>query len=106
MSDAGAYTGELARALAYCHAAPATAALLAAQALAAYAGLRCYLHVVRSLSGVAGVLTTSARKLVTLALSFALFKKPFTPHHAAGFAVLIAGVALAVSARHRDGARG
>jgi len=62
-------------------------------------GLRCYLVVVKELSGVAGVVTTSLRKVVTLILSFLLFEKPFTAGHAWSFAVLFAGVGLATYAR-------
>ena len=66
-----------------------------------YAGLRCYLNVIRGLSGVAGVLATSARKIVTLVLSFVLFKKPLTGSHATALAVLVVGVGLAIRAKHR-----
>ena len=38
-------------------------------------GLRCYLVVVKELSGVAGVVTTSLRKVVTLILSFLLARE-------------------------------
>jgi adenosine 3'-phospho 5'-phosphosulfate transporter B3 len=98
-----ASTGELRRAVDHCRRVPDAAALLLLQALAAYAGLRCYLRVIKALSGVAGVLTTSARKLLTLVLSFLLFEKPFNSHHALGFALLVLGVGLAVAARHRGG---
>jgi len=96
-----AYTGELVAALTYCAARPDAAALLLAQALAGYAGLRCYLSVIKNLSGVAGVLTTSARKVFTLILSFLLFKKPFTLQHALGLALLFLGVGLSIASKHR-----
>ena len=51
--------------------------------------------------GVAGVLATSARKVVTLVLSFILFKKPFTGSHATALAVLAVGVGLGIRAKHR-----
>lgn len=97
-----AYTGELYRALEYLARERAMAVLIAAQALCAYCGLRCYLQVIRSLSGVAGVLTTSARKIVTLTLSFVLFDKTFTAAHALSLALLSAGIALAVTAKHKQ----
>ena len=67
-----AATGELGRAVAYLRVHQDAAAWLLAQGLVGYAGLRCYLNVIRGLSGVAGVLATSARKVVTLVLSFIL----------------------------------
>ena len=48
------YTGELFAAVAYCRAHVDAAALLLLQALAGYAGLRCYLSVIKNLSGVGG----------------------------------------------------
>ena len=44
---------------------------------------------------------TSARKVVTLVLSFILFKKPFTGSHATALAVLAVGVGLGIRAKHR-----
>lgn len=96
-----AATGELGAAVAYLRVRRDTALLLLAQGLVGYAGLRCYLNVIRGLSGVAGVLATSARKIVTLVLSFVLFKKPFTGSHATALAVLAVGVGLAIRAKHR-----
>ena len=96
-----ASTGELARALAYLATRRDAALLLLVQGLAGYAGLRCYLSVIRGLSGVAGVLTTSARKVVTLVLSFVLFSKPFTAQHATALGLLFAGVGLAIRAKQR-----
>ncbi|KAJ1462754.1 UAA transporter [Pelagophyceae sp. CCMP2097] len=93
------FTGELGNAVDYCRSVPDVAALLLLQALCAYCGLRCYLSVIRSLSGVAGVLTTSARKVVTLILSFALFEKPFSRHHALALLLLAFGISLAVAAK-------
>ena len=100
-----AFTGELAAALAYCATHPHVVALLAAQALAGYAGLRCYLAVIRRRSGVVGVLAASARKVVTLVLSFLLFEKPFNGHHAAAFLLLALGIALTIVAKQRHGRR-
>ena len=96
-----AATGELGRAVAYLRVHQDAALWLLAQGLVGYAGLRCYLNVIRGLSGVAGVLATSARKVVTLVLSFILFKKPFTGSHATALAVLAVGVGLGIRAKHR-----
>mmetsp|Transcript_1759 Transcript_1759/g.5924 ORF Transcript_1759/g.5924 Transcript_1759/m.5924 type:complete len:377 (+) Transcript_1759:38-1168(+) len=92
-------TGELAAFVAYVRLRPDTATWLAAQALSAYVGLRCYLGVIKELGGVAGVLATSARKVITLILSFLLFRKPFTTNHAIAFLLLAAGVALNLAAK-------
>jgi len=94
-----ALAAELFPALAWCVANQRAAALLVLQALCSYCGLRCYLVVVREWSGVAGVVVTSARKVLTLVLSFALFEKPFTAGHGAAFGLLAAGVALATCAK-------
>ena len=94
-------SGELRPALAWCGDQRAGAALLVAQACCSYAGLRAYLVVVKELSGVAGVVVTSLRKVLTLVLSFLLFEKPFSAAHAAAFALLAAGVGLASYARGR-----
>ena len=96
-----AATGELGRAVAYLRVHQDAALWLLAQGLVGYAGLRCYLNVIRGLSGVAGVLATSARKVVTLVLSFILFKKPFTGSHATALAVLAVGGGLGIRAKHR-----
>mmetsp|Transcript_27281 Transcript_27281/g.82258 ORF Transcript_27281/g.82258 Transcript_27281/m.82258 type:complete len:325 (-) Transcript_27281:18-992(-) len=93
-------TGELARAVPWCLAHHEASALLFLQACCSYLGLRAYLVVVKDLSGVAGVVTTSLRKVLTLALSFVLFEKPFTSGHLAAFMLLAGGVALATYARY------
>ena len=92
-------TGELSMALKWCASNTEGSAFLFLQACTSYMGLRCYLVVVKELSGVAGVVTTSLRKVVTLILSFLLFEKPFTQGHAWSFVVLFAGVGLATYAR-------
>lgn len=94
-------SGELQEALHYCFTNRGTATMLLLQSLSAYCGLRCYLSVIRALSGVAGVLTTSARKVVTIVLSFLLFEKPFNRLHAIALVTLGTGVSLAASAKHR-----
>lgn len=96
-----AASGELAEATRYCLQHKGTAACLLLQALTAYCGLRCYLYVVKSRSGVAGVLTTSARKVVTIILSFLLFEKPCSALHGFALALLAAGVALALATKPR-----
>ncbi|KAJ1460782.1 UAA transporter [Pelagophyceae sp. CCMP2097] len=90
--------GELVEGWAWCRKNQAGAALLFVQAACSYAGLRCYLVVVREMSGVAGVVLTSLRKVLTLVLSFVLFEKPFGFAHLEGFFVLSLGVLLAAYA--------
>lgn len=76
--------------------------ILLLQCLCAYFGLRCYLTVVRSHGGVAGVLVANARKIVTIALSFILFSKPFRLLHAIGLLLVFCGVYIGVILRkHR-----
>ena len=87
-------TGELVSFLHYVHETPSMILWLLAQCLSAYCGLRCYLGVIKNLGGVAGVLATSGRKVITLVLSFLLFRKPFTSQHAIAFSLLFLGVAM------------
>lgn len=94
-------TGELRGALEWSATHPRPAALIVVQALTSYAGLRCYLKVVKTLSGVAGVVTTTFRKVLTIVLSFLFFAKPFTFAHLQAFGCLAAGVALATYAKQR-----
>lgn len=95
-----AASGELEEAIAYCRLNRGTASMLLLQALTAYLGLRCYLTVVSSLSGVAAVLTTSGRKVLTIIFSFVLFRKPFTGLHGLSLALLAAGILLTLVAKH------
>ena len=94
-------TGELFHALDWCQVNTEPTALLVLQACCTYAGLCCYLTVVRETSGVVGVVVTSLRKVVTLVLSFVLFEKPYGAGHVASLAVLAAGIALATYAKAR-----
>jgi len=87
-------TGELKTALAYCETRRDAGAVLLAQGVCAYLGLRCYLAIIRDHGGVVGVLTANARKVLTIMLSFVLFSKPFNRRHMAGLVLVSAGVYL------------
>ena len=91
-----AFSGELVLAIAFCAANPIVWTILASQAIFGFCGLCCYLAVVRSAGGVMGVVTTSARKGLTLLLSYITFAKPFGAPHAAGLVLLVLGLALIV----------
>ena len=87
-------TGELRTALAYCEGHRDAGAVLLAQGVCAFLGLRCYLAIIRDHGGVVGVLTANARKVLTIVLSFVLFSKPFNRRHLAGLGLVSAGVFL------------
>lgn len=97
-----ALSGELRQALIWSKNHPQGAGFLILQAFTSYAGLRCYLKVVKGLSGVAGVVVTTFRKVLTIVLSFLVFEKPFTLAHLQAFAFLGAGVALAAYSKHKS----
>jgi adenosine 3'-phospho 5'-phosphosulfate transporter B3 len=89
-------SGELAIALQFCRKNPTVIAILVAQSACAYCGLRCYLTVIRSHGGVAGVLLANARKICTILLSFILFAKPFNKIHCVGIFLIFLGVYFGV----------
>ena len=96
-----AFSGELALAIAFCAANPVVWTILACQAIFGYCGLCCYLAIIRSAGGVMGVVTTSARKGLTLLLSFITFAKPFGIPHAAGLMLLVLGIGLIARAKQQ-----
>ncbi|KAJ8608984.1 hypothetical protein CTAYLR_008974 [Chrysophaeum taylorii] len=93
-------TGELGAAVEWTADHPAGAAFILLQALSSYAGLRCYLKVVKNLSGVAGVVVTTFRKVLTIILSFLAFAKPFSLAHLHAFAFLGLGIAVATYSKY------
>ncbi|CAM9198015.1 unnamed protein product [Phaeothamnion confervicola] len=58
----------------------------------AYAAVTCHMLLVERFGSVSTVLVGSTRKATTVALSFLLFRKPFTPVYALGGALMLAGV--------------
>jgi adenosine 3'-phospho 5'-phosphosulfate transporter B3 len=96
-----AVTGELAAAAAFLRPRPGLVLLLLAQGACGYGGLRCYLGIVKNVSGVAAVVATSVRKVLSISLSFVLFAKPFTPAHLAALLLWATGLVANVWERAR-----
>jgi adenosine 3'-phospho 5'-phosphosulfate transporter B3 len=87
-------SGELRQALVYCRLHPRVLGVLTLQSASAYCGLRCYLTVIKKLGGAAGVLLANARKIVTILLSFVIFRKPCRSGHVSGLCLIFVGVYL------------
>ena len=88
------YSGELILATTYCIQNRDASLILLLQGLCAYLGLKCYLSIIRDYGGVIAVLITNARKVLTISLSFMLFKKAFNERHLIGLILVFVGVYL------------
>ena len=88
------YSGELILAITYCIQHRDASLMLLLQGLCAYLGLKCYLSIIRDYGGVIAVLITNARKVLTISLSFMLFKKAFNERHLIGLILVFVGVYL------------
>ena len=99
-------TGQLADALTY-FAQPANwhlAAVLFVFALLSYAGISCMLLLTSEAGGIFSTALATARKAVTIALSFILFPgKQFTPLVACAGALVLGGIALGATASKHGG---
>ena len=62
--------------------------------LTSWVGVYCFISLTRAWGGAAAVVTTSVRKILTVALSFMLFPKPFGATSAAAVGVAVAGLGL------------
>jgi len=70
-----------------------------------WVGVVCFIALTRSWGATTAVLCTNARKLLTVALSFLLFPKPFQPSFALSGAAVALGVSLHTRAKKRPGAK-
>jgi len=92
-------TGELSRAVSHARSHPGVPLLLAVQSVAQYVGVSFYLALIQGFGGVAAVCVTSCRKVVTIALSFAAFSKPFTVRYVPTGLLVVSGIVLSVLAK-------
>ena len=69
-----------------------------------FAGVSAVAALTKRFGALVAALTTTARKAVTIALSFLLFPKPFCAQHVAGAAVFLCAVVL--KAREKGGGGG
>lgn len=95
-------SGELVGALSLMSRQPYVAALLALQSASQYLSVSFYLALIQGFGGVAAVCVTSCRKVITIALSFTAFSKPFTSRYVPTGALVGAGILLSVLAKTRD----
>jgi adenosine 3'-phospho 5'-phosphosulfate transporter B3 len=103
-------TGELTAALAFVDANFASSRAvpvvsLGAFATCGYCGVLCVTGLTRRFGPLVASLTTTARKAVTLVLSFALFPKPVNGGHFLGAALFVAGIVVKATAPHRRRSR-
>jgi drug/metabolite transporter (DMT)-like permease len=80
---------------------PLTLAPLVGIGVSLAAGAVCYTRMIRESGSVFAVVASSARKLLSIALSFVLFPKPLSWAHGACAGLLAAGIALGWWAKRR-----
>ena len=59
-----------------------------------YLGVACYMRLVSQHSGVIAITVTTARKVLTVILSFAIFPKPFHWGYAVSGLMILAGIMI------------
>ena len=95
------WTGEGARAIAFCERRPRVLGLLLIQATCGYLGILVYLETVRAYGPKVTVVITSCRKLFTIALSSLAFGHQLTGFHLVGVGTVFLGITLNVYADAR-----
>ena len=80
-------------------AAASERALVAVYMVAAYFAISTWVQIIKRFDGVVAVIVASARKGMTLLLSFLLFPKPWSPWYAVGGVLVLAGVVWTAAAR-------
>ncbi|KAL7549440.1 hypothetical protein ACHAWF_012707 [Thalassiosira exigua] len=86
------------------------ASYFAVYTVLSYVSISCYMTLVKRFGGVAAVVLTTARKGMTLALSFLLFPKGFSWMYVHGSllvlgAVMVAGICKKMTMRSKEGAK-
>jgi adenosine 3'-phospho 5'-phosphosulfate transporter B3 len=86
------------------------ASYFAVYTVLSYVSISCYMTLVKRFGGVAAVVLTTARKAMTLALSFLLFPKGFSWMYVHGSllvlgAVMVAGICKKMTMRSKEGAK-
>ena len=94
-------TGELARALAHTRQHPYTPLLIATFSLAGYVSVSCVLLMIKHYGATSAEMVKSSRKVISIVLSFALFKKPWNALHVGGGAIFAAAIAAQVALKRR-----
>ncbi|KAL9275154.1 UDP-galactose/UDP-glucose transporter 4-like protein [Drosera capensis] len=87
-------TGELFRAWKSCYQHPYVYGVLVFEAMATFVGQVSVLSLIALFGAATTAMITTARKAVTLLLSYLLFTKPLTEQHAGGLLLISMGIAL------------
>ncbi|GAB2232196.1 hypothetical protein Droror1_Dr00011223 [Drosera rotundifolia] len=87
-------TGELFRAWKSCYQHPYVYGVLVFEAMATFVGQVSVLSLIALFGAATTAMVTTARKAVTLLLSYLLFTKPLTEQHASGLLLISMGIAL------------
>ena len=95
-------TGELQPAVAYCLLHPISLPLLVLRAAIIYAGVLCFLLLLKAHGAVTATAVTTVRKILSIIVSFLLFPKPWTNVYLAGLAAFGAGLGLSVWSSGRE----
>ncbi len=94
---------ELGPACRYFASSPLAAALLLLRSLAFYAGALLYTKLLKEFGAVTAVGVTTVRKILTVALSFLVFPKPWSAMYGWGGAAFVLAVTLEYHARRKRG---
>lgn len=88
-------SGELSEGLSFLHRSPtSTSCLLIFYCTCGYLGVTCVAALTKKFGALASTITTTARKALTLFLSFFLFPKPATPMHVLGGLLFVCGLSV------------
>ncbi|KAM0946774.1 putative UAA transporter [Dioscorea sansibarensis] len=88
------FTGELIKAWNSCYEHPSVYAVLAFEAIATFVGQVSVLSLIAIFGAANTAMVTTARKAVTLLLSYMIFKKPLTEQHATGLILIAMGIII------------
>ena len=95
-------TGELLPALAFCVQHPMTVPLFLLRAAIIYAGVLCFLLLLKAHGAVTATAVTTVRKILSVILSFLLFPKGWSRLYAYGFLAFCTGLGLSIWLSGRD----
>ncbi|XP_078447951.1 UDP-N-acetylglucosamine (UAA) transporter family [Wolffia australiana] len=95
-------TGELFKAWNSCYQHPYVYLVLVFEAMATFVGQVSVLSLIALFGAAATAMVTTARKAVTLLLSYVIFTKPLTEQHATGLILIAMGVILKLLPENKD----
>ncbi|XP_020085342.1 UDP-galactose/UDP-glucose transporter 4-like [Ananas comosus] len=95
-------TGELAKAWNSCSEHPYVYAVLVFEAMATFVGQVSVLSLIAIFGAATTAMVTTARKAVTLLLSYLIFTKPLTEQHGSGLMLIAMGIILKLLPEYKD----